>query len=81
MSASKKIEPIPARIIGGPIEFRDYDHLRLAVEHTVVKPDGSTMTLPPGTLLIMNKPGGHIEQQGGTANKNEGAIDARDGRS
>lgn len=59
--------------------MRDYDHIRLAVEHTAVLPDGSTLTLPAGTLLIMNLPGGKIEQSGGSANKQELARDARDG--
>lgn len=80
MSGAKDV-PIVGRVVGGPIEMRDYDYLRLAVEHTVVLPDGSQMTLPTGTLLIMNLPGGSIEQSGGSANKNERAGDARDGRS
>lgn len=72
-------EPIPARIVGGPIEMRDYDHLRLHVEHVAVLPNGATVDLPVGTLLIMKTPGGHVTQVGGLANKNESAADPRDG--
>lgn len=71
-------EPIRATIVVGPIELRDYDHLRLAVEHEVVLPNGSTMTLPRGTLLIRLSPGG-LSQDGGLASKNTSAADARDG--
>ncbi|WP_437309952.1 hypothetical protein [Sorangium sp. So ce388] len=68
---SEKMEPIPARIVGGPIEMRGYDHMRLAVDHDAVLPDGSTVRLPAGSLLYMLVPGGHVEQFGGLASKNE----------
>lgn len=67
-------EPIHARIVGGPIEMRDYDHLRLAVDHDAVLPDGTTLRLPAGTLLYMLAPGGYVEQGGGLAAKNERTL-------
>jgi hypothetical protein len=67
-------EPIPARIVGGPIEMRDYDYMRLAVDHDAVLPDGSTVRLPTGTLLYMLAPGGHVEQDRGLAVKNEKTL-------
>lgn len=69
-----QIPPVPARILGGPIEMRDYDYLRLAVDHDVVLPDGSTLRLPAGSLLYMLAPGGHVEQANGLAVKNESTL-------
>lgn len=65
---------IPARIVGGPIEMRSYDYLRLAVDHDAVMPDGSMARLPAGTLLYMLVPGGHVDQGGGVAAKNERTL-------
>lgn len=78
MSSNDKNE---ATIVGGPIQIRGYDHLRLEVDHTVVMPNGSTMQLPTGTLLIMNEPGGFVDQLGGVAKKDESLKDGRDGSS
>lgn len=70
---------IPARIVGGPIEMRDYDYLRLAVDHDAVLPDGTTVRLPAGALLYMLAPGGRAEQGGGIAAKNERTLVPHDG--
>lgn len=72
--------PLPTRatILGGPIEMRDYDYLRLAVDHEAQLPYGvdfpggasRAIYLPAGTTLKMMKPGGAATtQEGGTANK------------
>lgn len=70
---------IPAMIVAGPIEMSGYDHIRLAVDHEACLPDGTTVPLPAGTLLVMVTPGGVGLQYRGVAVKNPGAADSRDG--
>lgn len=64
-------EPIRANVVGGPIEMRDYDHLNLALRHTAVLPDGTTIDIPPGTKLIPHYGGGGpgVTYQTGIASK------------
>lgn len=64
-----KSDPIRVSVVGGPIEMRDYDHLRLMVTHTAVLPDGSTIELAPGTMLVRHGGGVAIEQPNGLASR------------
>ncbi len=69
-------------IKGGPIANSGYDHLRLAVDHEVITPDGTTSRLPAGTILIMCLPGAAVgyDQLGGAATLAEALRDPRDGK-
>ncbi len=64
-----KNDPVRAAVVGGPIELRDYDHLKLALPHTAVLPDGSTVELPAGTMLIRHGTGVAVEQPRGLASR------------
>lgn len=61
--------PIPATIIGGPIELRDYDHLTIAQAHTIVFPNGTVIEAPAGTKLMRHCEGAAIRQMDGIATK------------
>jgi hypothetical protein len=62
-------KPSRANVVGGPIELRDYDFLKLAQPHTAALPDGTAVELPAGTSLVRHRNGAAITQPNGLAAK------------
>lgn len=64
---------MPKDVLYGPIQARDYDTITLVVEHEAFLPDGTSMTIPAGTKLVMTcRSGGGgptVEYEGGCIEK------------